>query len=51
MIALGLIFILIGWLVGLGLLTSIGLILVVIGLILMLLGATGRPIGGRPFWW
>lgn len=51
MITLGLIFILIGWLVGLGILTSIGLILLVIGLIFMLLGTTGRPVGGRPFWW
>lgn len=51
MIILGIILLLLGWLVGLSILTTIGVILIVVGLILALLGGVGRPIGGRPFWW
>jgi hypothetical protein len=47
MIILGIILILIGWLASIPVLTTIGVILVVIGLVLMLLGATGRAVGGR----
>jgi len=51
MIILGIVLLLIGWLVGLSILTTIGIILLVIGLILWLLGTAGRPVGGRGFWW
>jgi hypothetical protein len=47
MIILGIILIVIGWLASIPILTTIGIILVVVGLILMLLGATGRAVGGR----
>ncbi len=47
MIILGIILIVIGWLASIPILTTIGVILVVVGLILMLLGATGRAVGGR----
>jgi len=50
-IVLGIILVLIGWLAGIGILTTIGIILVVVGLILTLLGATGRAIGGRKTWY
>jgi hypothetical protein len=50
-IILGIILLLLGWLVGLSILTTIGVILIVVGLVLVLLGASGRPVGGRPFWW
>lgn len=51
MIILGIVLLLIGWLTGIGILSTIGVILIVIGLVLLLLGAAGRPIGGRNNWW
>jgi hypothetical protein len=47
MIVLGLILLVVGWLAGIGILTTIGVVLLVIGAILAVLGAVGRPIGGR----
>ena len=51
MIALGVILLLIGWVTGLGILMTIGLILLVIGAVLWIMGAIGRPVGGRRYWW
>jgi hypothetical protein len=48
---LGLILLLIGWLTGIGILTTIGIILLVIGAVLWILGSTGRPVGGRKYWY
>jgi hypothetical protein len=50
MIVLGLIILLIGWLVGIPLLTTIGTILLVVGLVLLILGSIGRPVGRRHYW-
>ncbi|WP_338703342.1 hypothetical protein V2W30_39025 [Streptomyces sp. Q6] len=47
MIALGLILLIIGLLVGMGLLTTIDSVLIVVGAVLWLLGASGRAVGGR----
>ena len=47
MIILGLILLLIGMLVGINLLTTVGGILLVVGAVLWILGATGRAVGGR----
>ncbi|MFE3586112.1 hypothetical protein ACFXOY_01175 [Streptomyces niveus] len=47
MILLGAILLVIGLLVGVSLLTTIGGVLVLIGAVLWVLGATGRTIGGR----
>ena len=41
---------LIGWLAHISILVTIGVIVLVIGLVLMLLGATGRAVGGRKYW-
>lgn len=46
-IILGLILLIIGMLVGVSLLTTIGGILIAVGAILWILGATGRAVGGR----
>jgi Family of unknown function (DUF6131) len=46
-IVLGLILLLLGLLFGIGILWTIGLVLIVIGAVLWLLGATGRAVGGR----
>lgn len=47
MIVLGLILVIVGVLAKVAILETVGVVLVVIGLILLLLGATGRAVGGR----
>lgn len=47
MIILGLILLIIGIVAGISILTTIGIILIVVGAVLYLLGTTGRAIGGR----
>ncbi|ADU48707.1 DUF6131 family protein [Intrasporangium calvum] len=51
MIILGIILLLIGWLASIQILTTIGIILIVIGAVLWILGATGRAVGGRKNWY
>ncbi|MEU8546164.1 DUF6131 family protein [Streptomyces roseoverticillatus] len=51
MIILGLILLIVGFLIGFHILWTIGIILVVIGLILWLLGAAGHAVGGRRHYW
>ena len=50
MIVLGIILIVIGYAVPVPILYTIGGILVVVGVILWILGAVGRPVGGRRYW-
>lgn len=50
MIILGIILLVIGYFTGLSVLYTIGGILVVIGVILWILGAVGRPVAGRRVW-
>ena len=47
MIILGLILLIIGFVAKIAILWTIGIIVLVVGLILVLLGATGRAVGGR----
>ena len=47
MIVLGVILLVLGWLLGISLLTYLGGILLVVGLVLLLLGSTGRAVGPR----
>lgn len=51
MIVLGIILLIVGYLLPLHLLFVIGAILVVVGAVLWLLGSTGRPVGGRRYWY
>ncbi|TDU74084.1 MULTISPECIES: DUF6131 family protein [unclassified Streptomyces] len=51
MIILGVILLIIGFVAGISILWTIGLILVVVGLILWLLGAVGHAVGGRKHYW
>ena len=51
MIILGIILIIIGALADIGILYTLGAILVVVGLVLWVLGATGRAVGGRAHYW
>jgi hypothetical protein len=51
MILLGLICLICGFLLNIGILVTIGIILLVIGVILFLLGAVGHPFAGRRYWY
>jgi hypothetical protein len=51
MIILGLILLVLGFLLGINILWTIGIILVVVGVVLWILGATGRAVGGRRYWY
>jgi hypothetical protein len=51
MIVLGIILLVVGYLLGISILWTLGIILVVVGAILALLGAVGRPIGGRRYYY
>ena len=51
MIALGVILLVLGFLFGISILWTIGVILVVIGAILWILGAVGHSVGGRRHYW
>lgn len=51
MIVLGLIILVIGWLLHISLLVTIGIIALIIGLILLALGAFGGGVGGRRYWY
>ncbi|GGV30039.1 MULTISPECIES: DUF6131 family protein [Kitasatospora] len=47
MIVLGVILLVIGLIAGIGILWTIGIILVAIGLVLWVMGALGHAVGGR----
>jgi hypothetical protein len=51
MIILGLILLIIGFVVKIAILWTIGIIVLIVGLILALLGAMGRAVGGRRHYW
>ncbi|MGW1892307.1 DUF6131 family protein [Streptomyces sp. NPDC002004] len=51
MIVLGVILLVVGFLTGLSILWTIGIILLVIGAILWILGATGHAVAGRRHYW
>lgn len=51
MIVLGVVLAVIGWIVGIPVLWTIGLVLVVLGLILLAIGSAGRTIAGRRYWY
>jgi len=51
MIILGLILLLVGFLAKIAIVWTIGIIVLVRGLILLILGSIGRGIGGRRHYW
>ncbi|MDK0520568.1 DUF6131 family protein [Streptomyces sp. ML-6] len=51
MIILGVILLVIGFVAGISILWTIGIVLVVIGVILWILGAVGHGVGGRRHYW
>jgi hypothetical protein len=51
MIVFGVILLILGFVFQIHILWVIGIILLVIGAVLWLLGAVGRPVGGRRYWY
>ncbi|MGY4099922.1 DUF6131 family protein [Nocardia sp. R16R-3T] len=47
MIILGVILLIVGFIFGIPILWTIGIVVLVIGLVLLLLGSMGRAVGGR----
>ena len=50
MIALGIVLLILGFFLKVGILGTIGIILLVIGAVLWVLGSVGRPVAGRRYW-
>ena len=51
MIVLGLVLLLLGILLNVGILWTLGVILLIVGVVLTILGSTGRAVGGRRHWY
>ncbi|MGW6709551.1 DUF6131 family protein [Streptomyces sp. NPDC054956] len=51
MLILGLILLLIAYLTGIGILWTIGVVLLVVGAVLWIAGALGHAVGGRRHYW
>ena len=51
MIILGAILLILGLVLGINILWTIGIILIVIGAVFWILGSTGRAVGGRKVWY
>jgi hypothetical protein len=51
MIVLGLILLIAGWLLGISILWTIGIIVLIVGIVFLILGQTGRAVGGRKYWY
>ncbi|MEV6396820.1 DUF6131 family protein [Streptomyces sp. NPDC051907] len=51
MLVLGVILLVIGFVTGLSILWTIGIVLLVIGAILWIMGAAGHAVGGRKHYW
>ena len=51
MIILGLVLLLLGLVLAVPLLWTLGIIVLLIGVALLILGSVGRAVGGRPHYW
>jgi hypothetical protein len=51
MIALGVVLLILGFLTKVSIIWTLGIIAVVVGAVLALLGAAGRPVAGRRYYW
>ena len=51
MIIAGIVLLLLGLLLGVGILYTIGIILIIIGAVLWILGSMDRSVGGRRHYW
>ena len=51
MIVLGIVLLVLGLIFKISILWTIGIIVAAVGLVLLLAGSTGRPLGGRRHYW
>ena len=51
MIALGVILLILGFVLLIPILKTLGFLLLVIGVVFWILGSTGRPVAGRRYWY
>lgn len=51
MTVLGIVLVILGFLFGIPILWTIGIVLVVVGVILLLIGAAGREVFGHRYYW
>ena len=51
MIIIGAILLILGFVLGINILWTIGIILMVVGVVFWILGSTGRAVGGRSRWY
>jgi hypothetical protein len=51
MVILGVVLLVIGYLASIGILQTLGIILVIIGAVMWILGSMGRPVAGRRHYW
>jgi hypothetical protein len=51
MITVGVVLLLLGLLLNISILWAVGVVLVLVGAVLWILGATGRAVGGRNHYW
>jgi hypothetical protein len=51
MIVLGIILLILGYVLKVSILETLGIVLLVIGAVLWVLGSVGRPVGGRRYWY
>jgi hypothetical protein len=51
MIVLGLVLLLLGLVLGIGILWTAGIVVLIVGLVLLVLGRSGRQVGGRAHYW
>lgn len=51
MLVVGLVLLLIGIFAHISILTTIGIILLIVGAVFLILGSVGRPVAGRRYWY
>jgi hypothetical protein len=51
MVVLGIVLLIVGIVFGVGILYTLGIVLVVVGAVLYLLGSMGHAVGGRNHYW
>ncbi|MEY8013796.1 hypothetical protein [Mycobacterium servetii] len=51
MIVLGVVLLILGFVFGIPLLWTLGIVALVIGAVLWIMGSVGRPVGGRRYWY
>ncbi len=51
MIIIGLILLILGYLLAIPVLITLGFIVLIVGLVLLVIGYAGHPVAGRRYWW